>query len=411
MDLCFTRGHGEGSIAGNDRGQCRSGRIYNQAVRRVIVLLVVVMGGLAGWWSPRPAAGQSDAFFVSPGPANQWADTQVVLETTVGTIVLDLLPDAAPNHVAYFVERAQSGAYDGTIFHRVLARGVIQGGDPFSVGPNQSALFGTGGLRVLRFEPNAERVTRGALAAVLIPGEPDSAGAQFFIAASDQTALDGQYTVFARVAEGIGVVDAISTVDADPNGLPLERVEILRATLRDRAPRDDNELAEVSDQALAGYQTIVRTSLGDIIFEFLPNVAPNHVRSFLRLALMGIYDDTAIHRVSPGFVAQGGFLPTRRIPLEVWQEQAVSPLAPEFSAIPHERGVVSMARGDDPASATTSFFIVLAPAPSLDGAYTIFARVVEGFDVLDRIEGVALDGETPVIRIDVQLVEVLRPTP
>ena len=125
--------------------------------------------------------------------------------------MLDLLADAAPNHVAHFITRAREGAYNGTIFHRVIAMGIIQGGDPLSKDPAQSAKYGSGGLNQLRFEPNAEKHTRGAVSAVLVPGNRDSAGSQFFIAVTDQPALDGQYTVFARVVEGINVAQKIST--------------------------------------------------------------------------------------------------------------------------------------------------------------------------------------------------------
>ena len=101
---------------------------------------------------------------------------QAVLETSLGTIVIDLLADAAPNHVAHFITRAREGAYDGTVFHRVIAMGIIQGGDPMSKDPAQAAKYGTGGLGVLRFEENAEKHTRGAVSAVLVPGRRDSGG-------------------------------------------------------------------------------------------------------------------------------------------------------------------------------------------------------------------------------------------
>ena len=125
--------------------------------------------------------------------------------------MIDLLADAAPNHVAHFITRAREGAYDGTTFHRVIAMGIIQGGDPLSKDPAQQAKYGTGGLGELRFEANAEKHTRGAVSAVLVPGRRDSAGSQFFIGITDQPALDGQYTVFARVVEGIVVAQKIST--------------------------------------------------------------------------------------------------------------------------------------------------------------------------------------------------------
>ena len=82
-------------------------------------------------------------------------------------------------------------------------------------------------------------------------------------------------------------------------------------------------------------------------------------------------------------------------------------LQPEFNATVHDRGIVSMARGADPASATSSFFIVLAPAPSLDQPYSAVGRVVDGLDVIAKIEAVPLDGETPVARVDVTRVRVV----
>src|SRR5262249_57031735 len=99
---------------------------------------------------------------------------QAVIERSLGTIVFDLLPDAAPNHVAHFITRAREGAYDGTIFHRVIPNGIVQGGDPLSKDPALSARYGTGGMRELRFEANSEQMSRGAVAATLAPGMPDS---------------------------------------------------------------------------------------------------------------------------------------------------------------------------------------------------------------------------------------------
>jgi cyclophilin family peptidyl-prolyl cis-trans isomerase len=89
----------------------------------------------------------------------------------------------------------------------------------------------------------------------------------------------------------------------------------------------------------------------------------------------------------------------------------VRELPPEFNPTPHDRGILSMAHGDDPASATSSFFIVLDRNPGLDNQYTVFGRVVEGLDVIDRIEAVPVNGEAPVTRIEVMRVRVVRSTP
>lgn len=373
------------------------------------MLLLVIMLLLAGAdqanRSQRPAAPR-DTFFTSTLSPSELQNKQAVLETSYGTIVLDLLADAAPNHVAHFITRAREGAYDGTTFHRVIAMGIIQGGDPLSKDPAQAAKYGTGGLGVLRFEENAEKHTRGAVSAVLVPGNRDSGGSQFFITVTDQPALDGQYTVFARVADGIGVAQKISTAAADGN-VPAERIEIRKVTIREKPAPVPEPFSTASDEELSKQRAVLETSMGNITFEFFPDRAPNHVRQFLRLAAAGVYDGTAFHRVVPGFVIQGGHMPTRREPLDDRQQTYVRTLDPEFNATVHDRGIVSMARGAEPASATSSFFIVLAATPSLDGQYTAFGRVVEGMDVVEKIEAAPREGETPTSRIEVTRVRVV----
>ncbi len=373
----------------------------------MLALLMLFLLGDAQATPPRPAP-RADTFFTSTLSPADLQNKQAVLDTTFGTIVLDLLADAAPQHVAHFITRAREGAYDGTVFHRVIAMGIIQGGDPLSKDPAQAAKYGTGGLGVLRFEPNAEKHTRGSVSAVLVPGNRDSAGSQFFIAVTDQPALDGQYTVFARVAEGITVAQKISTVAATAT-VPAERIEIRKVTLRDRpAPVAEPFVAETVEQ-LQQHRAVIETSAGNITVELFPDRAPQHVRQFLRLAASGVYDGTAFHRIVPGFVIQGGHMPTRREPLDERQTTYVRTLQPEFNPTPHERGILSMARASDPASATSSFFVVLARAESLDNLYTVFGRVVDGMDVVARLEGVPLEGEAPATRVEVTRVRVVPP--
>ena len=165
--------------------------------------------------TPKPAAP-----FTTPLTAAEMANKQAVVTTTAGAFVIDLRPDLAPNHVGYFIKLAKAGAYDGTIFHRVIRLGIIQGGDPLSRDPSKSAQYGTGGLGVLKAEPGSEKTTRGAVAAVLQPGKPDSAGSQFFICVTDQPGLEGNYTIFGRVAEGLDVVQKISEAPADEKACP-----------------------------------------------------------------------------------------------------------------------------------------------------------------------------------------------
>ena len=159
-----------------------------------------------------------------------------MIETPAGTIVLDLLADRAPLHVAHFIKTARDGGYDGTLFHRVIKHGIIQGGDPLSKDPAAVDRYGTGGLNRLKLELNPEKHTRGAVSAVLVPNKPDSAGTQFFICIADQPALDGQYTVFARVADGILVAQKISEAAVNEKSAPAERMAMTKVTIRDKPP-------------------------------------------------------------------------------------------------------------------------------------------------------------------------------
>jgi peptidylprolyl isomerase len=162
---------------------------------------------------------------------NAAAPKQAVVETTAGTFVIDLTPQSAPNQTAYFIKTAADGGYDGTIFHRAIKYGMVQGGDPLTKDPSKRALYGTGGLNAVKAEVRAPKMTRGSVAAVTIPGKPDSAGAQFFIVLADQPALDNQYTVFGRVVDGIDVIDKIEAVPVNGE-TPVDRVEVTRVTVQ-----------------------------------------------------------------------------------------------------------------------------------------------------------------------------------
>jgi peptidyl-prolyl cis-trans isomerase B (cyclophilin B) len=338
----------------------------------------------------------------------QPAPRQAVVETSAGTFVIDLTPEEAPNHVAHFIKLAGEGAYDGTAFHRMVKYGMVQGGDPISKDPGKRSLYGTGGLNAIKAERRAPKMTRGSVAAILVPGNPDSAGAQFFIVIVDQPALDGQYTVFGQVADGMDVLQTISATPIDADGMATERVEIRRVTIRDTPPPEPEPFSTEPVQELAAYRAILDTSKGPVTIEFFPDKAPGHVRQFLRLAQAGVYDGMTFHRVAPGFVIQTGALSTRSKPLSGRQERLVVNLQPEFNDTKHVKGIVSMARGDDPASATTSFFICTGESAALDGVYTAFGRVVDGMPAVEAIESSPRTGETPNERIDLKTIKLER---
>jgi peptidyl-prolyl cis-trans isomerase B (cyclophilin B) len=333
---------------------------------------------------------------------------QAVVETSAGTLVIDLTPDTAPAYIAHFMTLAAAGAYDGTTFHRMVKYGMVQGGDPLSKDPAKRAQYGTGGLNAVKADARAPKMTRGSVAAVLIPGKPDSAGAQFFIVFVDQPALDGQYTVFGHVSEGMEVVQKISEAAVDDKGLAVERIEITHLTIRDTPPPTPEPFSTETIQELARYRAVLETGAGPVTIAFLPEKAPNHVRQFLRLATAGVFDGTAFHRVVPGFVIQTGALASRATPLTDKQQKLASPQRPEFNDTKHVKGIVSMARGDDPASATTSFFICTGESAALDGKYTAFGRVVDGMAVVEAIEAAPRNGEAPITRIELKAVRVER---
>jgi peptidyl-prolyl cis-trans isomerase B (cyclophilin B) len=333
---------------------------------------------------------------------------QAVLDTTAGPIVLDLLADKAPAHVALFIKTAESGGYDGTTFFRMIKHAIVQGGDPLTRDANARAKYGSGGLNLLKPEINDEKQTRGAVSATMLPGKPDSAGTQFFIAVTDQPGIEGRYTIFARVVEGILNVQKISEAALDADGLAVDRIVVNKVTIRDKPADVPEPFSTEPIEELARYRAVLDTSMGEITLSFTPDKAPNHVRNFLRLAQAGVYDGMSFHRVVKGFVIQSGHMPTRG-PLNETQQRYVRQMKAEFNDQLHEKGTLSMARLAEPDSASTSFFIVTARATALDGKYSAFGRVESGLDVVEKIEAVAVNGEEPVQKVELRKVTVVKP--
>jgi len=137
--------------------------------------------------------------------------------------------------------------------------------------------------------------------------------------------------------------------------------------------------------------TTIETTQGPIKIEFYPDVAPKHVKNFKDLANSGFYDGVVFHRIVPGFVIQAGDPNTKNssISRDTWGTGGPGyAINQEFSKIPHERGILSMARMPDPNSAGSQFFIVLNNSKFLDGQYTVFGKVTEGIEIVDKIANV-----------------------
>ena len=148
--------------------------------------------------------------FVTPLTVEEMTGKQFVLETEYGLIVIDLRPELAPNHVGLIVQFANDGIFNGTTFHRMVANGIVQGGDPFTADENRVIDYGRGGLGLVTAEISDAMHYRGAVSAVMVRGEPSSSGAQFFICVVPQPALDGLHTIWGQVVDGMDVVTKIS---------------------------------------------------------------------------------------------------------------------------------------------------------------------------------------------------------
>lgn len=142
----------------------------------------------------------------------------------------------------------------------------------------------------------------------------------------------------------------------------------------------------------------IRTNHGNISFRLLPELAPETVRNFEKLASSGFYDGTLFHRVIPGFMIQGGDPNTKRPDKNAWGQGGPGyTIKAEFNSRSHKRGIVSMARASDPDSAGSQFFIVTTDSAFLDRQYTVFGEVLSGMDTADKIVNLPRDpGDRPL---------------
>ena len=150
----------------------------------------------------------------------------------------------------------------------------------------------------------------------------------------------------------------------------------------------------ITNQSIAGENImILKLNNGDVKIELFPDVAPNHVKRIKELAEAGKYDNVVFHRVLDGFMAQTGDVKFGNSSSDDFNLSRAGmggsdlpDLKQEFNNLPHDRGTLSMARSSDPDSANSQFFICFKPAPFLDKQYTVFGKVIEGMELVDKIK-------------------------
>ena len=162
-------------------------------------------------------------------------------------------------------------------------------------------------------------------------------------------------------------------------------------------------------------RAIITTKFGAIEIKLLPELAPNHVENFIKLAKSGFYNGTIFHRVIPGFMIQGGDPNTKNsLRKETFgmggpKDEKGNPilLKAEFTDTPHKRGIVSMARGNEPDTAGSQFFIVVEDSHFLDRKYTVFGEVTKGLGVADKIVNLPRDDrDLPNERVEMKIIIV-----
>jgi len=175
------------------------------------------------------------------------------------------------------------------------------------------------------------------------------------------------------------------------------------------------EKKEISTMSNSNEVAVIKTNEGEMVVQFWTDAAPNTIENFKKLARQGFYDGTIFHRIVKGFMIQGGDPNSK----DAAKEDAYGQGGPgyeikaEFNNHSHDRGVLSMARGPNPDSAGSQFFICLAPVRRLDGQYTTFGKLIKGDDVLEKIGNTSIErnaqGEMskPTKRVVIESVKIV----
>lgn len=156
---------------------------------------------------------------------------------------------------------------------------------------------------------------------------------------------------------------------------------------------------------LKDIKAVIETKFGNIELKFYPDVAPNHVQNFIKLSKEGFYDGVIFHRVIPGFMIQGGDPNTKGTDKRTYGIGGPGhTVKAEFNNTSHKRGILSMARSQDPDSAGSQFFIVVKDSSFLDNEYTAFGEVVNGIEAVDKIVSLPRDSsDLPNERVEMKV--------
>jgi peptidyl-prolyl cis-trans isomerase B (cyclophilin B) len=205
--------------------------------------------------------------------------------------------------------------------------------------------------------------------------------------------------IYALLAVAVAACTPANTANNETATAPADTNTTGSATATEAAvpPATSSSAAAEENRPMSAYQNKVaelHTSAGEIDIRFFPDAAPNHVKNFIDLAEKGFYNGTKFHRVIPGFMIQGGDPNTVSGSPSTWGTGGSGKnVSAEFNSISHKRGIVSMARSNDPNSASSQFFIVVADSTFLDKQYTVFGEVTKGMDVADKIVNTPRDAQ------------------
>lgn len=201
--------------------------------------------------------------------------------------------------------------------------------------------------------------------------------------------------MMSRIGLIVGSIFLMATIAGAQSNAPIESPKKANARAATEAPQAAEPFDGASLEKLAGQCVTLETELGAIEIAMMPENAPESVRNFLNLSATGAFDTTTFSRIVKGFVIQGGNLQTS----EKWSAELarrmMRRIPDEPGLVKHVRGIVSMARTDEPNSATTHFFILVGPGPHLDSKFAAFGTVTKGMEVVDAINQAPTEGEKP----------------